>query len=59
MMLDKDVLSQSFGEQISNLIIGAEGENFNLPMMNMFMKIMIAYTDMLCMKAEIGEPCKL
>ena len=31
MELDQDVLSQGFGEQISNLILGADGENFILP----------------------------
>ena len=57
-MLDKGVLSQGFGEQISNLIIGADGENFNLPMTDMFTKMMITHVYMLCARAELGEPCK-
>ena len=44
MMQDKDVLNQDLGEQISILIIGADGVNFNI--------------DMLCARTELGEPCK-
>ena len=58
MVLDKDISSQGFGEQISNMISGADGENFNLPMMDMFIKMMIAYIDMLCSRAELGDPSK-
>ena len=48
MVLEKDILSQGFGEQISNLIINTDRENFDLPMMDILMKMMIAYFDMLC-----------
>ena len=41
MVLDKDILSQGFGEQIVNLIIGADRENLDFPMMDMFTKMMI------------------
>ena len=56
MMLDKDVLSQGFGEQISNLIIGADGENCNV-LITRLTKMMIAYIDMLCAMSELGELC--
>ena len=59
MVLDKkDVLSQGFGEEVSNVIISAAGKNFNLPMMDIFTKMVIAYIDMLCARAELGETCK-
>ena len=51
MMFDKDVLSQCFGEQVSNLIIGADREKFNLPMTDVFMNMMTAYVDMLCLRS--------
>ena len=57
MVLDKDVLSQGFGEQVSNLIIGANSENFNLPVMEKFTKMMIQYIDMLWAWAELGDKC--
>ena len=59
MVLDKDVLSQGFDEQVSNLIIGANRENFNFHMMEMFMNMMIANIYMLYASLEFGEPCKL
>ena len=55
MMLDKDVLSQGFGEQISNLIIGADGKNFNLPMMDMFTKMMVAYMIYFVQEQSLGS----
>ena len=54
-VLDKDVLSQGFGEQVSNLNISANEENFNFSMMDMFMKMVIAYIDLLCARAELGS----
>ena len=56
MVLDKYVLSQGFGEQASNLIIGAERGDFDLAIMNMVTKMMIAYIDMLCVRFDYGEP---
>ena len=58
MVLDKDVLNQGFGEDISNLIISADRDNFDCPMMDAFTKMMIAYINMLCVRSEFGEPCK-
>ena len=57
---DKGVLSQGFGEQVSNLIIGADSENFDFPMMDMdmFTKMMITYIGMLCVKSKFEEQCK-
>ena len=57
MVVDKDVPSQGFGE-VSNMIIGTDWENFNLPMLDMFTKMMIACIDMLCVRMELGELCK-
>ena len=41
-MPSKNVVSQRFGEQSSNLIFGACGENFDFLMVNMFTKMVIA-----------------
>ena len=55
LVYEKDVLSQGFDEQISNLIITADVENLNLPMIDMFTKMMIGLIDMLCVRAELGR----
>ena len=42
MVLDKYVLSQGFVEQVNNLIIGADKQSFDFPMVDMFIKMTIA-----------------
>ena len=59
MILDKDVLGQGFGEQVSNLFIGVYREGFNLVMMEIFTKMMIAYIDILCPRDEFGVVASL
>ena len=54
MVLDKDVLSQAFDEQVSNLIMDTDRENFEFSMMVMFMKMIIAYIDMICTRSKFG-----
>lgn len=56
MVLDKDVPSQEFDEPDSYLIIGANREDSDFTMMDMFMKMIIRYIDMLCARLEFGEP---
>ena len=58
MVLNKDALSQGFAEQISNMIIAADREIFDLAMIDMLEKIMIAHIDVLCARAELGKLLK-
>ena len=48
-------MSQSFGEQVNNLIIGSDSKIFDFPMMDLFTKMMIAYIVMLCVRSKFGE----
>ena len=55
MVLDKDFLNKGFSEQISNLIFCTDGEKFDFPMMDMFMKMMTVYINMLHASSKFGE----
>ncbi len=54
----KIMLFQRFGESISNLILGVNGEYFDKPFPHMFVKMMVAYIDVLGSRAKLGKPCQ-
>ena len=58
-VLYNDVQRQGFGEQVGNLIIGIDRENFHFPMMYMLTKMMVTNKDIHCARSEFGEPFKL
>jgi hypothetical protein len=57
-MMLKNVLCQGLGKNISNLILGVNGEYFDKPLPHMFTKMMLAYVDVLGSKAKLGRPCQ-
>jgi hypothetical protein len=57
-MMLKIILCQGFGESFSNLVLGVSGEYFDKSLLHMFTKMMIAYVDMLGLRAKLGKPCQ-
>jgi hypothetical protein len=58
MMTLKNILCQGLGKSISNLILGVNGEYFDKPLPHMFVKMMVAYVDVLGSRAKLGKPCQ-
>jgi hypothetical protein len=54
----KIILSQGLGKSINNLILGVNGEYFDMPLLHMFPKMMVAYVDVLGSRAKLGKPCQ-
>ncbi len=57
MMLEY-ILCQGLGKSISDLILGVNGECFDKPLPHMFVKMMVAYVDVLGSRAKLGKPCQ-
>jgi hypothetical protein len=56
-MMLKIILCQGLGKSVSNLILGVNGEYFDKLLLHMFVKMMVAYVDVLGSKARLGKPC--
>jgi hypothetical protein len=54
----KIILCQRFGENISNLILGINREDFDESLLHMFTKIMVTHIDVLGPRVKLGKPCQ-
>jgi hypothetical protein len=54
----KNILYQELGWSVSNLILGVNGEYFDMTPLHMFAIVMVAYVDVLGSRAKLGKPCQ-
>lgn len=58
-MPGEGILSQWLGQSVSNLVVGADGQNFNDAFANVLAKMMVADIDVLGAGAKLGKTCEL
>jgi hypothetical protein len=58
-VLVESILSQRFGQSVSNLIVGADGKNLDDPFSHVLAKMMVAYVDVLGARTKLRETSEL
>ena len=55
---DEGILSQWLGQSVSNLIVGADGQNLDDALANVLAEVVVAHVDVLGARSELRETCE-